>query len=67
MNLSPKIRNLLIVALGVDGASAIASWNGTVTWHVTIGVVISSAIAAVTGYLTPQGDWTPTPAPKPPT
>ncbi len=51
--LNPKIRAALAASIVADAASALAAWNGTVTWHETIGVVVGSVVALVAGYLTP--------------
>lgn len=51
LKLHPKIAAALASALAVVGASALGSWNGTITWHETIGVALGAAVAVATGYL----------------
>lgn len=51
LKLHPKIAAALAAAVTVDGASVLAAWNGTVTWHETIGVIIGSAVTTAAGYL----------------
>lgn len=51
--LNPKIKAALVALLIGDGASFLGAWNGTITWHVALGVVFGSLITTVAGYLTP--------------
>lgn len=51
--LNPKIKAALAALIIGDGASALAAWNGSITWHVALGVIFGSLITTVAGYLTP--------------
>lgn len=51
LKLHPKVAAALAAAITTVGASALAAWNGNVTWHQTIGVAIGAAITLAAGYL----------------
>lgn len=52
--LRPIVKVALYTGIAGTGASVLAAWNGTVTWHETIGVAIGAAIAVIGGYFAPD-------------
>lgn len=54
-----KAKLIILSVLTATGAPLLAAWNGTASWHVTIGIVAGSVWTGLIAYFTPGKNSTP--------